>query len=65
MTKVDEIKVAIAALPDQELARLRRWFTEHDWAKWDRQVEDDADAGALDFLVDEARDAKQERAPRV
>jgi hypothetical protein len=31
MTKVEEIKVAIEALPKEEYVQLRRWFAEKDW----------------------------------
>jgi hypothetical protein len=36
--------------------RLRQWFSERDWEKWDRQFEADSEAGKLDFLLQEARD---------
>ena len=29
---------------------------EIDWAKWDREIEEDSRVGALDFLLDEARE---------
>ncbi|MER2528228.1 MAG: hypothetical protein ABTR07_09915 [Candidatus Competibacter denitrificans] len=44
----------IESLPPEQYARLRDWFTERDWALWDRQIEADAAAGKLDFLIDEA-----------
>lgn len=34
--------------------RLRAWFSERDWEKWDEEIERDAVAGKLDFLVEEA-----------
>jgi hypothetical protein len=34
--------------------QLRQWFSEKDWLKWDKQIEADAEAGKLDFLVKEA-----------
>lgn len=58
MTKVEEIEKAIENLPDQEYENLREWFVEKDWEKWDREIEKDSEAGKLDFLVKEARDAK-------
>jgi hypothetical protein len=59
MTKVDEIKEAIEALPEEEFARLRDWIAEKDWEKWDREIEEDSSSGKLDFLVEEAREAKR------
>ncbi|HLG29774.1 MAG TPA: hypothetical protein VI387_06140 [Candidatus Brocadiales bacterium] len=58
MSKVDEIKEAIKALPEEEYVRLRQWFSEKDWQKWDRQIEEDSEAGKLDFLIREALDEK-------
>ncbi len=58
MTKIDAIKKAIDALPEDEYAQLRQWFSEKDWRKWDRQIEADSASGKLDFLVNEALDEK-------
>jgi hypothetical protein len=49
-----EIERAVAQLPPEELARFRAWFAEFDAAAWDRQFEQDAAAGRLDALADEA-----------
>jgi hypothetical protein len=54
MRGLNELKSAIEDLPDEEYARLRQWFSERDWGKWDRQIEADSEAGKLDFLVKEA-----------
>ncbi len=56
--KVNEIKAAIEALPEDEYVRLRRWFSERDWERWDRQIESDSESGKLDFLIREALDEK-------
>ena len=58
MSNIDDIKAAIQALPESEFVLLRRWFSEQDWEKWDRQLEDDAKAGRLNFLIEEARNEK-------
>ncbi len=58
VTQVEEIQFAIEALSCQEYARLRQWFSERDWRKWDRQIETDSESGKLDFLIDEALDEK-------
>ncbi len=59
MTKLEELEVAIASLSDEEYREFRGWFLERDWEKWDGQIEKDSNGGKLDFLVKEARDAKQ------
>ena len=59
MAKISDIQSAIESLSEEEYARLRQWFSERDWAKWDRQIEADSTAGKLDFLVNEALDEKR------
>jgi len=54
MSKVDAIKKAIEALPDEEYAELRNWFSEKDWRNWDRRIAADSRGGKMDFLVKEA-----------
>jgi len=58
MSNVEEIERAIELLPDEEYVRLRQWFSEKDWLKWDQQITADSESGRLDFLVREAREAK-------
>jgi hypothetical protein len=52
--RVKEIQAAIESLPHEEYIRLRQWFSERDWEKWDRQIEADSESGKLDFLIEEA-----------
>ncbi len=54
---VTEIQTAILDLPEAEYAELRKWFSEVDWERWDQQIEADSEAGKLDFLITEAREA--------
>ena len=54
MTTLDTIERAIAQLPPDKLAKLRRWFLEFDAAAWDTQIEEDAAAGKFDALAEEA-----------
>jgi hypothetical protein len=49
-----EIENAVAALPPDDLATFRTWFFEFDADAWDRQIEEDAAAGRLDALDEEA-----------
>lgn len=58
MSTVEQILRSIESLSEEEYALLRRWFSERDWEKWDKQIEVDSKSGKLDFLVKEARDEK-------
>ncbi len=57
---VEQIQVEIEALPRNDFIRLRKWFIERDWEKWDQQLEADVASGKLDFLVDQAMGAKSQ-----
>ena len=59
MSKINELRAAIEALTEEEYIQLRRWFSEKDWGKWDRQIELDLESGKLDFLIREAFDEKK------
>lgn len=61
MAKVDELKIEIEQLPEEEFTELVRWLSEKDWQRWDKEIEADSEAGKLDFLVREALDAKAKR----
>lgn len=54
MSKVKTIEREIEALSSEELAALRKWFSEFDAEAWERQIEEDAKAGELDSLADAA-----------
>ena len=59
MTSIAEIKQAILELNEADYVELWRWFSELDWEKWDRELEEDVAAGRLDFLKEEALEAKK------
>jgi len=59
MSKVDELKSAIEALPEDEYVELRQWFSEKDWQNWDEQIKADSKVGKLDFLIKEAKNEKK------
>lgn len=59
MSKINELRAAIEALTEEEYTQLRRWFSEKDWGKWDRQIELDSESGKSDFLIREAFDEKK------
>ena len=54
MSKVESIEQQIKALSAEEVAQLRAWFLEFDWALWDRQLERDVATGKLDVLAEKA-----------
>ena len=55
MTKIDEIKGAIATLPEDEKSALKRWLDEVDAQIFDDKIESDAASGKLDGLIAKAR----------
>ena len=58
MFTAEKIKEAINSLPEKEYVRLRKWFSEKDWKKWDKKIKQDSEAGKLDFLIEEALNEK-------
>lgn len=54
MTKIDDIKQAVAQLSPDELKAFRAWFEELQADLWDEQIERDAKAGKLDWLFEDA-----------
>jgi len=60
--QIKQLQKEIEALSDEEYIRLRQWFAEKDWERWDGQLETDAESGKLDFLIEEARTAKKQEA---
>jgi hypothetical protein len=53
-TAVKQIEAEILKLSPQELTQLTEWVLDLDEQQWDKQIESDAAAGKLDFLVKEA-----------
>ena len=58
MMNVEQLQIEIETLPEKDFMRLRRWFAEKDWSRWDKQIESDVTAGKLDFLLGEASAAE-------
>jgi hypothetical protein len=54
MDKVSKIGQEIQGLSQTELAAFRKWFRDFDAQSWDRQIEEDVQAGKLDTLADKA-----------
>jgi hypothetical protein len=54
MGKLETIKKSLAGLSVKEQRELLEWFTELQERLFDEQIERDAKAGKLDFLIKEA-----------
>jgi hypothetical protein len=54
MDSLREVENAVRQLSPEELAAFRAWFARFDAEAWDRQFEEDAAAGRLGQLADEA-----------
>lgn len=54
MPDLKEIKESIEKLSPEDFEKLRRWIVEKHWEVWDKQIEEDSQAGKLDFLIEEA-----------
>lgn len=54
MTKLDQIKSSIEALPSEEVRRLRAWLEELEERLFDDQIEHDAKSGKLDDIAQRA-----------
>jgi hypothetical protein len=54
MDKIEKIGREIRNFSPPELAAFRKWFHDFDAQAWDRQIEEDAQAGKLDALAEAA-----------
>jgi len=54
MTTIEDIEQAIEKLPAADLSRLRAWFDTFEGERFDRRLENDAQAGKLDALAQAA-----------
>ena len=53
MSKVEQIEAEIANLSTGEAREIAQWLAEFLADEWDRQIEEDAKSGKLDFLFEE------------
>jgi len=60
-SRLAELETEVERLSERDYGEFRRWFLERDWQDWNREIEADSAAGKLDFLVQEARDAKRSK----
>jgi hypothetical protein len=51
---LQELEKAVAILSPEELREFRAWFADFDMAQWDRQIEQDSNAGKLNHLINKA-----------
>jgi hypothetical protein len=58
MITIKEIKKEINSLSKQDFIKLRDWVIEKDWQYWDKEIQNDSESGKLDFLIEEAQEAK-------
>ena len=49
---VNEIEIAITQLPETELVELMAWLENYYAEMWDKQIENDLEAGRLDALLE-------------
>ena len=54
MSTLEQIETAILTLPSDEFQRLRQWFFDVDYQRWDEQLEQDIAEGKLEALAEEA-----------
>jgi hypothetical protein len=59
MSRVEEIEQAIQKLSPEEFAQVAQRVYALEQEHWDRQLDDDAAAGKLDFLRTEARTERE------
>lgn len=65
-TTVAQIEKAVLTLSDDDFRHLYAWMVELDQQKWDRQIEEDSQTGALDELANQALlEYRQGRATRL
>jgi len=53
--RLQNLEKAVAELDLVELREFATWFMDYDQTIWEREIEEDAKAGRLDFLREEAR----------
>jgi len=61
---VTEIESAITQLPAKDVAELMAWLQDYHDRMWDKQIEDDLEAGRLDKLLVEVDEEHRAGLPR-
>ena len=63
MSRVEELQRTLQELTADEFTQITSYIHALEQERWDSQLDQDAAAGKLDFLIDEAR--KDEQAGRL
>ncbi len=56
MSTVEEIESAVSQLAPPDYAKFRQWLSDYHNRMWDKEMDQDAQAGRLDALAKEALD---------
>ena len=54
MSNLEQIEAAILSLPSSEFEKLRLWFLDLDYDRWDEQIKQDIEDGKLEIFAQEA-----------
>jgi hypothetical protein len=54
VSNLEEIEKAILSLSSNELEKLKQWFFDLDYQRWDEQIEQDIAEGHLEAFAQEA-----------
>jgi hypothetical protein len=54
MSNLEQIEAAILSLPSNEFEKLRIWFLDLDYARWDELIAQDIATGKLEAFAQEA-----------
>jgi hypothetical protein len=54
MSNLEQIEAAILSLPSNEFEKLKQWFLDLDYERWDEQLEQDIADGKLEAFAQEA-----------
>lgn len=54
MSNLEQIEAAILSLPSDEFEKLKLWFLNLDYARWNEQIEQDIEDGKLEAFAQEA-----------
>lgn len=54
MSNLEQIEAAILSLPHHDFEKLKLWFLDLDYERWDEQLERDIEDGKLEALAKEA-----------
>lgn len=54
MSNLEQIEAAILSLPSNDFEKLRLWFCDLGYERWDKQLERDIAEGRLEALAQEA-----------